>query len=208
MACTIGDSTFFHAGLPPLTHAASTGANLTVIILDNGTTAMTGHQPHPGAPQAGKAISIPQVVRALGIEWMRQVDALDADATLKALEEAIAHTGPAVIIADSPCAVLTMRHHLAAGGPPSPYVIDHEVCTNCGLCLDRFACPAIQRPELTVEQAAALEAGGKPRKVLPKPVILNLLCSACGVCGQKLVCAIGAIRPPAEATNATTEATQ
>ena len=186
IVCTIGDSTFFHAGLPPLTHAASTGANLTVIILDNATTAMTGHQPHPGAPFEGKAITIPEVVRALGVDWLREVDTMDAAATLKTLEEAVAYPGPSVIIADSPCAVLTMRGHLAAGGPPSPYVIDHEVCTNCGICLDRFACPAIQRPEPTPEQSAAMESvesEAAARKVMPKPVILHLLCSACGVCG-------------------------
>ena len=201
IVCTIGDGTFFHAGLPPLTHAASTGADLTVIILDNDTTAMTGHQPHPGAPVSGKAIAIPEVVRALGIEWVRSVDALDLRATLKTLEEAIAHPGPAVIIADSPCAILTMRGHLISGGPPAPYIIDQERCTNCGICIDRFACPAIQRPELTEAQRVSLkfdDTDKAQRKALPKPVILHLLCSACGVCSQKLVCAIGAIHPPAD----------
>ena len=83
------------------------------------------------------------------------------------------------------------------------------VCTNCGICLDRFACPAIQRPEPTPEQSAAMESvesEAAARKVMPKPVILHLLCSACGVCGQKQVCAIGAIRPPDEAPPTSGEA--
>jgi len=203
VVCTIGDSTFFHAGLPPLAHAVTTGNDLTVIILDNGTTAMTGHQPHPGAPVGREGIPIEDVVRALGVEWVRTIKTQDLAVALKTLEEAIAHPGPSVIIADSPCAVLTMRAHAKSGGLPKPYVIDHGRCSNCGFCIDRLGCPAIQRPEIDMDISSG-DAG--EQKKLPKPVILPLFCSACGVCGQKLVCPIGAIHPPDDGDSTSREA--
>jgi indolepyruvate ferredoxin oxidoreductase alpha subunit len=177
---TIGDSTFFHAGIPPLINAVFNNANITVVILDNGTTAMTGHQPHPGVGVTGvgeetKDISIEEVVRAIGIPFMRVKDTFDLPGLVEAIKEAVEFEGPSVVIAKGPCAILDLRARRRQKEKIIPYIIDYDLCTGCNVCVNKFGCPAIYLEE-------------------DKVVIDNILCVGCGVCSDKLVCPKGAIR--------------
>jgi len=138
----IGDSTFAHSGITGVLDMVYNGGSGTIVILDNRTTAMTGHQ---GNPVSGKTIAggeapmvdLEQLVGALGIPWVRTVDPLDMSATLAALTEATQTDGVSVLIAKSPCALLVKRDD-------QPYAVDEELCTKCGACI-RLGCPAIMK---------------------------------------------------------------
>jgi indolepyruvate ferredoxin oxidoreductase alpha subunit len=177
--CTIGDSTFFHAGIPPLINAVFNNANIAVLILDNGTTAMTGHQPHPGVGmtatgESTKEISIEDVVKAVGVEYIRVVDTFDLPGLVEAIKGAVEFEGPGVVIAKGPCAIVESREKRMTGEETVPYVIDEELCTDCGVCVNKFGCPAIFLEDEKVR-------------------IDGLLCVGCGVCADVLVCPKGAI---------------
>lgn len=178
VVCTIGDSTFFHAGIPPLLNAVFNQANLTVIILDNRTTAMTGYQPHPGVGKTAmgestKIILIEPLVRACGVDFVKTVDTYDVNGLASAIDEGVKHNGPAVIIAQGLCRMLMLRE-IRGKEAPSHVTIDYELCKDCRICIDRFGCPA-----MFIE--------GEKVSIDPN------LCNACGVCMQKEVCAKGAI---------------
>ncbi|MCC6296197.1 MAG: indolepyruvate ferredoxin oxidoreductase subunit alpha, partial [Pseudomonadales bacterium] len=105
---TIGDSTFLHAGIPGLIDAVYNQANITVLLLDNHITAMTGGQEHPGTGKTLRGEEAPKVdyealVRAIGVTWVRTVDSYDLAQMYQTLREAIAHRGVSVIISDRPC---------------------------------------------------------------------------------------------------------
>jgi indolepyruvate ferredoxin oxidoreductase alpha subunit len=161
----IGDSTFYHAGIPPLIHAVHQGVTMTVCILDNGTTAMTGHQPHPGIPEAGHpAVDMEGLVRACGVGSVETIDSYDVKALTKAFRKALERDGVSVIIARHQCRLLELRDARKAGTIPDVYEVDLLKCTKCGFCIDAFACPALVRlPDESV-------------------VIDPLLCNGCGVC--------------------------
>jgi indolepyruvate ferredoxin oxidoreductase alpha subunit len=164
IVATIGDSTFFHAGIPPLIDAVSQGARFVLVILDNSTTAMTGNQPTPAVPlPGGVPVPIEQVVEGCGVRFRRTGDPLDLPGFTRLLEEAVRFArdeGVAVVIARSPCLVDRNR--------PRERRLQAEVgagCTGCRVCTDRFECPALVYDEDT-------------RRVTVDP----LLCSGCGVC--------------------------
>lgn len=169
----IGDSTFFHSGLPGLIDMIVHRSHATLVILDNRWTAMTGGQPHPGtgkdihgkdAPQ----LNVAEVCRALGVKRVREVDPYDLDGTRKALEEELAAQEVSVVVALAPCL-------LGARVPKGePVEIHLEECTRCGACI-RVGCMAIH------------ERDGFP-DVDPD------LCGGCGICEQ--VCEPGAISLP------------
>ena len=105
---TIGDSTFLHSGIPPLIDAVYNKANITVALLDNHITAMTGGQQHPGTGRTLRGaethkIDFETMVRACGVEWVKTVDSYDVGAVLRTFREAIEHTGVSVVISDRPC---------------------------------------------------------------------------------------------------------
>ena len=170
----IGDSTFFHSGIPGLIDMIVNGSHATLVILDNRWTAMTGGQPHPGtgkdihgkdAPQ----LNVAEVCRALGVKRVREVDPYDLEATRKVLEEELAAGEVSVVVAVAPCL-------LGARVPKGqPVEINLETCDRCGACI-RVGCMAIH------------EKDGFP-DVDPD------LCGGCGVCEQ--VCEAGAISLPA-----------
>ncbi|MDR5695137.1 MAG: indolepyruvate ferredoxin oxidoreductase subunit alpha [Armatimonadota bacterium] len=144
----IGDSTFFHAGLPALVQAVHHNSPLTLVVLDNGTTAMTGHQPHPGAgggkPGAGQVdVSIEETARGMGVQWIRVVDPNDLQATQRVIEEAMLFPGPSVVVARAPCILQEVAQKRRKGEAIKPYTINPERCTACMVCVRRFACPAI-----------------------------------------------------------------
>jgi indolepyruvate ferredoxin oxidoreductase alpha subunit len=169
VVATIGDSTFFHSGIPALVNAASQKARIIVVILDNATTAMTGHQPTPqlGLTASGEStqpVSIRDIVRASGVSFLREVDAYDVQAMTGILKDADRYCrsdggGVAVVIVSSPC-VLAVE----AGTAQTVQAVQvTEDCTGCRECLDMFECPALVWNEdsgkVGVRQAACAHCG-------------------------------------------------
>jgi TPP-dependent indolepyruvate ferredoxin oxidoreductase alpha subunit len=165
----VGDSTFFHAGMPGLLNLAYNKSNVCVIMLDNSSVAMTGHQPTPGSGKNAlgeqtKIIKLEDVAKSLGIEKVHVVDPYDVKGTRRAIREVLAYRGPSVIISRRPCPLLIKR------GPTREVL---KECNSCGLCVEEFGCPAIS---LTEERAE----------------IDPTLCYGCGVC--EVICPFEAIR--------------
>ena len=173
----IGDSTFLHSGMTELINLAYNKGNEVVCILDNSTTAMTGHQPHPGT---GTTITgeptfkadYAEISKALGIEKVYKTNAYDLKEIEKALKEATSTDEPAVIINRGRCILLDWKKL-----DITPFRVDPEKCTSCGLCL-RVGCPAIYKDPDT-----------------GKAVIDEFLCAGnhCTICAQ--VCPFDAIGP-------------
>jgi indolepyruvate ferredoxin oxidoreductase alpha subunit len=172
----IGDSTFFHSGIPGLINAVHQGHKFLLMILDNRTTAMTGHQPHPGSTRdpcnpAAISISIEGVVQGCGVKWLKTVDPYDTSATVEAVKEALAQEGVSVIIARRECALITKRDE--KGAIARKHFIDQEVCKKCRTCVTKFQCPAIS----SIDKVQTID---------------EALCAGCGVCAQ--VCPYKAIK--------------
>lgn len=177
IVATIGDSTFFHSGIPALVNAVAQRARFILVILDNATTAMTGHQRTPGQAVAG--ITLREVVRGAGVAFLREVDPYDVTAFTASLKEADGYSrspegGVAVIIASHPC-VLQVGPRAAATA--HPYEITED-CTGCEACLRDVECPAIKWDEAT-----------------GRAFIVGAACNGCGVC--VCVCPAEAIVPAA-----------
>jgi len=178
VAAAIGDSTFLHAGIPALLDAVYNRARIVVLILNNGTTAMTGGQPHPGTGQsirgeAAPAVDLTALCTALGVEHVATVDPYDLSATYLAVEEALAHDGVAVLITNRPCVEAPVKIR------DIPYFVLAEACTACQLCMN-LGCPAITWTDELWE--------GRP-----KVTIDGIACTGCTVCAQ--LCPADAIRP-------------
>jgi indolepyruvate ferredoxin oxidoreductase alpha subunit len=145
----IGDSTFFHSGITGLVNAVFNNHDVVVMVLDNRTTAMTGHQPHPGvdvslmnSPHA--QLDIESVVRGLGVNQVWKVKPYNVKATMKALEEAKAAKGVRVVIAEEPC-VLFARRTLKKSAPQAAYVAEQGEDTR--RVVETLACPAFFKDE-------------------------------------------------------------
>ena len=172
MVAVIGDSTFFHAGIPALANVIYNNSPTTTIILDNGTTGMTGQQGNPGSGQTlqgtqGRRVPIEPVVRAMGIEAVWRVSALDEPAVDKAIKEALAvKDKPSVVIVEGTCVFLEefQKRQVVS--------VDLETCNGCSLCF-RVGCPAILKSD---------EHDAKTNR--PKAAIDALLCVGCDVCLQ------------------------
>lgn len=176
VVAVIGDSTFLHSGMGGVLNMAFNEIPATVIILDNYTTAMTGRQDHPGSGFDASGNRTRQVdwkilLNGLGVEHVRLVDAYDLEQIGNVLEEEIHRDSPSVIVVQGACMLLRNRPVKMQ----EPYRMDHETCTNCGMCL-RIGCPAISRK------------GGIPEG---KPAIDDTQCTGCDLCFQ--VCRFGAI---------------
>jgi indolepyruvate ferredoxin oxidoreductase alpha subunit len=175
----IGDSTFLHSGITGVLDAVYNKIPTTTLILDNGTTAMTGRQEHPGTGRTLDAVEAPKVdlpalVRSLGVSDVAVVDPYDREATTAAIKAALAFPGPSVVIALRPC--MLIPHEVR------PRVeLDSDACKACGACL-RIGCPAITKHEVVRD--------GKT-KMLPE--IDPLLCTGCAVCAS--VCNFEALAP-------------
>jgi indolepyruvate ferredoxin oxidoreductase alpha subunit len=172
IVATIGDSTFFHAGLPELANTIYNRGMACTMILDNGTTAMTGGQENPATGvtlqgETSQAIDIESVVRAMGVEDLWAVDALDVKGVEQAIREAVAiEDRPTVIVVNGACVFTPhfQRRRVVA--------IDPDTCNGCGFCF-RVGCPAILKSD---------EIGAKTKR--PKALIDPLLCTGCTVCLQ------------------------
>jgi indolepyruvate ferredoxin oxidoreductase alpha subunit len=166
LVAVIGDSTFYHSGIPALIDILYNGGHTVTIILDNHTTAMTGHQEHPGTGHTikgdpTKAIEIGPLVEGLGIKHIRRVDPYDLLATWRTVDEELHYKEPSVIVADAPCVLKEKRRF---GEIVS---VDLKKCTDCHACTE-LGCPAIEIRDNHIE-------------------INKLLCVACTHCQQ--VCA-------------------
>ncbi|MEG0492786.1 MAG: indolepyruvate ferredoxin oxidoreductase subunit alpha [Clostridia bacterium] len=164
----LGDSTFIHSGITSLIDAVYNQECITVVILDNRITGMTGHQQNPAtgkdihnlpAPQ----LNIEKLVESCGVRDISIVDPFDLKAAEKALRDATSHEEVSVVIARRPCALIVKSTH-------KPFVIDG--CKNCGACM-KLSCPAIERHQGAV-------------------IINPALCVGCGMCAQ--VCPFKAIK--------------
>lgn len=176
LVAVIGDSTFLHSGITGLVDVVYNGGTFTTVILDNSTTAMTGHQDHPGTGFTAKrepapAVDLENLVRSLGIRRVRVVDPYDLAQMEAALKEETAAPEPSVIIARRPCVLL--KGQQPTGGPVA---VNEEKCTECGRCR-RLGCPA-----LVFKQA--------------KPSVDLTLCNGCGQCIQ--VCRFEALQKVGE----------
>lgn len=168
VVAVIGDSTFVHSGITPLVDIVYNGGAITVVILDNGTTAMTGRQNHPGTGRTLRGDEAPRfdfeaVAKALGVRNTRVVDPYSLEEVENALTEALAKDEPSVVIARRPCVLLDIKKS-------HPFYVD-ENCTDCRRCL-RLGCPAISK----VAGGVAIEPS---------------LCTGCGICAE--LCEFGAI---------------
>jgi indolepyruvate ferredoxin oxidoreductase alpha subunit len=139
----IGDSTFFHSGITGLVNAVYNEHNLLLVIMDNSTTAMTGHQPHPGVgntPAGEKpALDIEMIVRGCGISNIKKVKPFNHKKTVQALEALKEEKGVRVLIAEEPCP-LYARRMLGQKKTQKAKVLDS--CDGCMECIDTLACPA------------------------------------------------------------------
>jgi indolepyruvate ferredoxin oxidoreductase alpha subunit len=171
----IGDSTFYHSGLPALANAVQANDDITVMILDNFVTAMTGFQPSLTTDDApAHRFSIEDTVRGLGVTGVFSVNPFAEDETLAAMRAARQGSGVNVIVCHAPCVVVESK--VKAVEQRTPLVVDQEVCNACSLCVRLLGCPAL-----------LIEDG--------KYVIDPALCDGCEVC--KDVCQHGAIHPAA-----------
>ncbi len=146
----LGDSTFFHAGLPGIINALFNKHNLTLIIMENGTTAMTGHQGHPASGrnfnEITEAIPIRQVLEGLGIKSIFETDAYNQAELRTMVEQAINEEHFNVVIAKHPCMLLFAKQQRKNKGLNPYHVrIDQEKCQNIQACIQKFGCPSFKR---------------------------------------------------------------
>jgi indolepyruvate ferredoxin oxidoreductase alpha subunit len=172
----IGDSTFFHAGIPGLINAVYNNHKVIVAVLDNLSTAMTGHQPHPGTGMTGmhtpsERIFIENVAKGCGVKYVRVVDPFKVKESEAVLKEALARSGPSVIAFRAPCALMVVRERRRKGAEIVVCKISDK-CTNCMACVKLLGCPA-----LIVEDG--------------KVEINEALCVVCGLCAS--VCPYNAV---------------
>ena len=166
----LGDSTFLHAGIPALINSVYNQAKITVVILDNDTTAMTGFQPHPGTGVNATGVKtsrviIEDVARGCGVDFVEVVDPNDIKRAEECLERALKHDGSSVIVFRRRCVLLELREKRRRGKKIIPFHIDTEKCESCGVCVKAFGCPAIVKRD-------------------ERFLIDDILCTGCGVCSQ------------------------
>ncbi len=164
-----GDSTFFASGMTGVVNAVYNEADIIICVLDNSTTAMTGHQPHPGTGRnmmgnVVDKVDIAKVLEGMGVKKIVTVNPLDLDASVKAVNECAAEKGVKAIIFKSPCIAITK--------PAGKCAVDSGKCINCKKCIREIGCPAL----ITADGKVAIDRN---------------LCTGCGLCAQ--ICPAGAI---------------
>lgn len=160
----IGDSTFFHSGMTGLANMVYNKSRGIVVILDNSTTAMTGHQGHPGTGKTlnygdHEKIDIEKTVIGLGVKDIHKVDPHDIPAVLNAFEKSLSHDGVSVIIATRPCIFLVPKRSYG-----KIYIVNHDECVGCRICVG-LGCPAISFRD-------------------KKSNINPMFCTGCGLCAS------------------------
>ena len=178
IVATIGDSTFLHSGIAPLVDAVYNKANITVVLLDNSITAMTGGQDHPGTGrtlrgEATHKVDYETICRAVGVEWVRKVDPYDIGHLYQTLREAIVYKGVSVVISSRPCVLDPVKIK------GTPLAVAAAGCVACQSCMN-LGCPSITWTEEMVEGH---------HKVQIDPAT----CIGCTLCAQ--VCPTDCIQP-------------
>ena len=170
VVATIGDSTFFHSGMPALIDAIHNNSKLIVVILDNSTVAMTGNQTTPANEynQIGektKSIGIERVIEALGVEFLRVRDAYDIDGMVDDLNDAknfvLNKESPAVLIFRHPC--VYSGEGLKNNVRFKDVCVDENLCTGCKVCVKQFECPSLvfdeNRKKVFIDVATCIKCG-------------------------------------------------
>ncbi|MEM3256593.1 MAG: indolepyruvate ferredoxin oxidoreductase subunit alpha [Thermoplasmatales archaeon] len=168
----IGDSTFFHAGIPALINAYHNRHNFLMVILDNSTTAMTGGQPTPETSDGFRTVDIEKVVRGIGIENVFVIDPYDLRKSLDTFKKALESNDLSVIISKRECALEADRKKTASD--IRYFNVNQDKCKLCYNCVRNFSCAAFYI---------------KDKNVFIDPE----LCDGCGVCAEDLVCPFNAI---------------
>jgi len=168
----IGDSTFFHAGIPALVNAYHNRHNLLLVILDNSTTAMTGGQPTPESSNIFRGVDIESVVRGIGIRDVYIMDPYNLRDSLLTFRKALDSNDVAVVISKRECALEADRKK--ASQEIKFYQVNQDKCKLCYNCVRNFSCAAFYIKDKRV-------------------YIDSELCDGCGVCAQDLVCPFNAI---------------
>lgn len=165
----IGDSTFFASGMTGVVNAVYNEADIVICILDNSTTAMTGHQPHPGTGRNMMGnfvdkVDIAKVLSGMGVKRIETVNPLELDKAVKTVSELAGERGVKAIIFKSPCIAITK--------PEGECEVDQDKCKKCKKCIKEIGCPALVTEDGTVR-------------------IDSNLCTGCGLCSE--ICPFGAI---------------
>lgn len=173
----LGDSTFFHSGIPPMINAVYNKANITMVVMDNSATAQTGFQPHPGTGSTARGeptvrLKAENIARACQVEFVEVTDPFEVKKTIDIIERALRFDGPAVVVCRRICRVLEQRERKRRRGKTIPYRIDLSNCNDCRLCVTALGCPAI----ILEHNSVAIDISQ---------------CNGCGVCAQ--ICPVDAI---------------
>lgn len=165
----IGDSTFFASGITGMVNAVYNQSNITLIVLDNSTTAMTGQQPHPGTGKTVMGdivnkISIKKILEAIGVVKIAEADPLNLEEAVEAVKSVMNESGVKAVIFKSPCIALEKGN--------TPFVVDTNICIGCSNCISEIGCPAIS----FTNECAHIESS---------------LCTGCSLCSQ--ICPVTAI---------------
>jgi indolepyruvate ferredoxin oxidoreductase alpha subunit len=177
----LGDSTFFHSGITPMINAVYNKSNITMVVLDNSTTGMTGFQPHPGATgDVNLDIKIEDIARAGGVKFVEVVDAFDLPRLIETMEKAIKFEGPSVVIARRLCNILDAREKRKAGEKTVPYVVDPEKCLAGSPPYCQATCPLhidIRGYIGLIKEGKFDEALALIKQNLPFPGIIGRICT-------------------------------
>ena len=177
----IGDSTFFASGITGVVNAVYNQAKQTICILDNSTTAMTGHQPHPGTGmtmmgEIVEKISIEKILEAVGVKPVITVNPFDQKAAVEAVQKASETPGVSAIIFKAPCIAIAQK---VGWEKPHALTVDTSKCIGCRKCINELGCPAL---------SVSFTKNEKGKQLVE---IDKSLCTGCGLCSQ--VCPVGAI---------------
>ena len=177
----IGDSTFFASGITGVVNAVYNQSQQTICILDNSTTAMTGHQPHPGTGRTMmgeivEKISIPKILEAIGVSPIIEVDPFDQERSVEAVKKASESNGVSAVIFKSPCISIASKLGYKFPGAKS---VDAEKCIGCRKCINELGCPAL---------SLSAKTNSRQKQIVE---IDGTLCTGCGLC--KSVCPVKAI---------------
>ena len=165
----VGDSTFFASAITGVINAVYNQADMTLIVLDNSTTAMTGHQPHPGTGKTmmgdmTEKIDIEAVLRGVGVKTVVRQDPLKLEEAVAVVKKVADEEGVKAVIFESPCAMLFK--------PELPYSVDTDKCIDCRKCIKEIGCPGL-----------VIKDG--------KVCVDDSLCNGCGLCSS--ICPVDAI---------------
>jgi indolepyruvate ferredoxin oxidoreductase alpha subunit len=177
----LGDSTFFHSGIPPMINAVYNKSNVTMVVLDNSTTGMTGFQPHPGATgDVNLDIKIEDIAKASGVKFVEAVDAFDLPKLIDVVSRAIRFEGPALIVARRLCNILDTREKRKTGEKAIPYKVDPEKCLAGSTPACQATCPLhidIRGYIRPIKEGRFDEALALIKETLPFPGTIGRICT-------------------------------